>query len=166
MAKRNQLEVGQQWAFSSKRGHNISKYGNYDMATIVSVEPHDQSRYSSRISKASSGNGVLVSITYRYQGIESIRQEVIQLSELFMLWSEFVPAMEAEKIRQKAAWEARKVREAEQEKFRAEVYAPALREFQDAIKATTGEYVSQFDRISGLPIEVLQAITNALKVNA
>lgn len=166
MAKRNQLEVGQQWAFSSSRGHDISKYLDYKMATIVSVEPHDQSRYSSRISKASGGNGVLVSITTNYSGEEWTRQEVIQLSELFMLWSEFVPAMEAEKIRQKAAWEAREIREAEQAKFHSEVYAPALREFQNAIKATTGEYVSQYDRISALPLEVLQAITNALKVNA
>lgn len=166
MAKRNQLEVGQQWAFSSSRGHDISKYGLYDMATIVSVEPHEQARYSSRISKVSGGNGVLVSIIYRYQGIESIRQKVIQLSELFMLWSEFVPAMEAEKIRQKAAWEARQVREAEQRKFNAEVYAPALREFLDAIQTINGQYVGSYKRIDQLPIEVLQAITNALKVNA
>lgn len=166
MAKRNQLEVGQQWAFSSSRGHNISKHGNYDMATIVSVEPYEKHRYTSRINKVSSGNGVLVSITYRYQGIESTRQDVIQLSELFMLWSEFVPAMEAEKIRQKAAWEARQVREAEQRQFNTEVYAPALREFLDAIQTINGQYVGSYNRIDQLPLEVLQAITNALKVNA
>lgn len=166
MAKRNQLEVGQQWAFSSSRGHDISKYLDYKMATIVSLEPHEQARHSGRINKTIGGNGVLVSITSTHAGEEWTRQEVIQLSELFMVWSEFVPAMEAEKIRQKAAWEARQVREAEQAKFHSEVYAPALMEFQNAIKATTGKYVSQYDRISGLPIEVLQAITNALKVNA
>lgn len=164
MAKRNQLEVGQQWAYSNKRNHDISRTSDFGMATIKAVEPYEKSWNGARATER--GNGVLVEINEMFCGKASTRTVIIQLSNLFMTWEEFVPAMEAEKIRQKAAWEAREVREAEQRKFNAEVYSPALQEFQDAIEATTGKYVSQFDRISALPIEVLQAITNALKVNA
>ena len=164
MAKRNQLEVGQQWAYSNKRNHNISRTYDFQMATIKSVQPYEKSYSGNR--PTDSGLGVLVEITTMYQGEEIKREKVIQLSNLFMMWSEFVPAMEAEKIRQKAEKEAREVREAEQRKFKSEVYEPAFFEFQNAIKATTGEHVSSYSRISELPVEVLQAITNAMKVGA
>lgn len=164
MAKRNQLEVGQQWAYSNKRNHDISHTSDFGMATIKAVEPYEKFWNGARATER--GNGVLVEINEMFCGKASTRTVIIQLSNLFMLWSEFVPAMEAEKIRQKAAWEARQVREAEQRQFNTEVYAPALREFLDAIQAINGKYVGSHNRIDQLPIEVLQAITNALKVNA
>ena len=164
MAKRNQLKVGQQWAYSNKRNHDISRTWGFGMVTIKAVEPYEKSYNGVRPTER--GNGVLVEINEMVYGEARTRTGIIQLSNLFMLWSEFVPAMEAEKIRQEAAQEARVVREAEQRKFNSEVYLPALREFQDVIQAINGKYVGSHKRIDELPIEVLQAITNALKVNA
>lgn len=164
MAKRNQLEVGQQWAFSYKRNHDINRTWDFQMATIKAVEPYEKSYNGVRPTER--GNGVLVEINEMVYGEARTRTGIIQLSNLFMTWEEFVPAKEEAEKKAKQEAEARKVREEEQRKFNAEVLAPALREFEDAIKATTGKFVSRYDSIKELPIEVLQAITNALKVNA
>lgn len=161
MAKRNQLEVGQQWAQSSRRNHHISKHFFYDMVTILSVEPYEKT-YRGQYEKASKGNGVLISRTTRQWGEERTFHEIVQLSELFMIWPEFEIAREAQKIVEKEQEQAQKNREL----WEKEVYYPALREFQDAIKSTTGRYISEYDRVGKLPLEVLQAITEALKVSA
>lgn len=160
MAKRSQIEVGQEWAYQRSRDHYIGNYG-YQKAVIVAVEPYEQRTYGG-IRKTSKGQGVLVELV---GWNEQKFQKVVQLSQLWKLWGEF----EVER----AAYDAAKVIsdaqnaiiKAEREKFNAEVYQPALREFQKIAQEVSGKYVSGYDRIDQLPIEVLQAIINALKVD-
>lgn len=164
MAKRNQLEVGQQWAYSNKRNHDISRTWSFGMVTIKAVEPYEKSYNGVRPTER--GNGVLVEINEMVYGEARTRTGIIQLSNLFMLWEEFVPAQQEAQKKAEQEAEARKVREEEQHKFNKEVYYPALNDFRDAIEAATGKRIFSYSRINELPIEVLQAITNTLKVNA
>jgi hypothetical protein len=153
MAKRIEIAIGQEWAFNRSRGAEIDDYG-FQKVTIASVEHYQKGTYQSY--KVSKGQGVLVTTDGGYE-------KVVQLSQLFKPWAEFV-VEKAEYTEQRKIWLAKAaIEKAEREKFDAEVYRPALHEFHAVIKEYSGEYVSEYDRVNQLPIEVLQAIVRAIK---
>lgn len=168
MAKRSQIAVGQEWAYKKSRSHYIG-YSGYEKVTIEAIEPHEQSKYRGEIFQRSTGNGVKVKYEVQWYGETESRSisKVVQLSQLFIPWAEYeVQRAEyeaAEKISQARA----RIAKAEREKFQQEVYQPALKEFFQTIKPFAGEsYVSGWTRIEELPIEVIQAVTKAIKEKA
>ena len=155
MAKRIELAIGQEWAFNRSRGAEIGDYG-FQKVTIASVEHYEKGYHAVR--KVSKGQGVLVTTEGGYE-------KVVQLSQLFKQWSEFA-VEKAEYEAQRKIWLAKAaIEKAEREKFDVEVYRPALHEFHAVIKEYSGKHVSEYDRVNQLPIEVLQAIVQAIKVN-
>jgi hypothetical protein len=163
MAKRVQLEIGQEWAFNRSRQASIGDYG-FEKVIIKDVVPYSAGRWGYDIRKSGGGQGVLVSKNNRYHGEDNWRDSVVQLSQLFKPWSEFEvenEAYQAQKKINEAAWAIKK---AENEKFRQEVYVPALKEFIDAVQGVSGKRLSSYDEIGKLPIEVLQAVAQAIKV--
>jgi len=167
MAKRHQLEVGQEWAYHRERKHGHSAYGGYYKVVIESIEPHEQSRYGGGIRKISSGLGVLVSVHEKWHGEPRVHQKVVQLSQLWKPWSEYEVAQAEYQVQYKISEEKAKVAKAEREKFQQEVYKPALKEFLQAIESISGgKYVSGWTRIEELPVEVLQAVAQLAKEKA
>ena len=164
MAKRSQLEVGQEWAYHRERKHEHRFYGGYYK---VVIEPHEQSRWGGSISKSGSGLGVLVSIHEHWQGEPRVYQKVVQLSQLWKPWAEYEVAQAEYEVQYKISEEKAKIAKAEREKFQREVYEPALREFLKAIEPFSGgKYVSGWTRIEELPVEVLQAVAQLAKEKA
>ena len=161
MAKRSQLAVGQEWAYSNKRQHEYTSWGGHYKATIVAIEPHEKT-YGGKIWKVAKGNGVLVEV----EGYNGKFQKVLQLSQLWIPWAEYEVGL----VEYKAEWEITqakaRVERVKQEKFEKEVYAPALREFQKAIEQISGKYVGTYETVGQLPIEVLQAVTKAIQEKA
>ena len=167
MAKRSQLEVGQEWAYHRERKHEHRFYGGYYKVVIESVEPHEQSSYSGSISKSGSGLGVLVSVHEHYQGEPRVYRKVVQLSQLWNPWAEYEVAQAEFEVQYKISQEKAKIAKAEKEKFNQEVYQPALKEFLKAIEPFSGgKYVSGWTRIEELPVEVLQAVAQLAKEKA
>lgn len=163
MAKRSQIAVGQEWAFNRSRQVSVGDYG-FEKVIIKDVVPYSGSRWGGVRGKTASGQGVLVSKNNRWNGEDNWQDSVIQLSQLFKPWGEFEverAAYDAQKKINEAAWAIKK---AENEKYRQEVYVPALKEFLDAVQAVSGKRLSSYDEIGKLPIEVLQAIAQAIKV--
>lgn len=161
MAKRSQLAVGQEWAYSNKRQHEYTAWGNHYKATIVAVEPYEKG-YSGQVFQRPKGNGVLVEV----EGYGGKVQKVLQLSQLWIPWAEYEVGL----VEYKAQWEITqakaKVAQAERQKFHQEVYLPALKEFQEAIEQISGKYVGTYETVGQLPIEVLQAVTKAIQEKA
>ena len=158
MAKRSQIAVGQEWAYQRCRQHEYTPWGAYKKAIIVAVEPYE--RGYSKNYQTQKGNGVLVKF-------ESGHEQVVQLSQLWKPWAEY----EIGQAEYKAQWEISqakaKIAKAERQKFQEEVYFPALRQFIQTIKPFAGNsYVSGSIRIEELPVEVLVAVTEALKEKA
>ena len=157
MAKRSQIEVGQEWAYQRSRQHEHTAWGGYEKVIIVAVEPYEKG-YSKNY-QVKKGNGVLVKVGSGYE-------RVVQLSQLWKPWAEY----EIGQAEYKAQWEITQkkaaIAKAEREKFHQEVFQPAYREFKKVIEAVTGRYVSDYTRVEELPIEVIQAITEALKEKA
>jgi hypothetical protein len=167
MAKRNQLEVGQEWAYHRERKHEHKFYGGYYKVVIESVVPHEQSSYSGSISASGSGLGVLVSIHEHWQGEPRVYQKVVQLSQLWKPWAEYQVAQAEYQVQYKINEEKAKVAKVEREKFQQEVYKPALKEFLNAIEPFSGgKYVSGWTRIEELPVEILQAVAQLAKEKA
>lgn len=159
MAKRSQLQVGQEWAYSNKRQHEYSAWThNHYKATIVAIEPYKKS-YGGKIWKTAKGNGVLVEV----QGYNGKFQKVLQLSQLWIPWAEYEVGLVEYKAELEIAQAQARVERAKQQKFEQEIYAPALREFQKAIQQISGKYVGDYERVGQLPIEVLQAVTQLAK---
>lgn len=164
MAKRSQIAVGQEWAYSRSRSHYIGNYG-YEKVVIEAIEPHEQSSYSGRISKTEKGLGVLVKAKIGWSKTE-YRQTVVQLSQLFIPWAEYEV--------QRAEWEAQReiaakqyaIAKAEREEFQEKVYQPAYKEFINAVEAISGKRLSGYTEVKELPIEVLKAITELAKEKA
>jgi hypothetical protein len=162
MAKRSQLAVGQEWAYSNKRQHEYTAWGSHYKATIVAVEPHEQS-YGGRISKTAKGNGILVEV----QGYNGTVQKVLQLSQLWIPWAEYEVGNAEYQVQYKINQEKAKIAKAEREKFQKEVYQPALREFVKLIEPLApNKYISGWTRIEELPVEVLEALTKAIQEKA
>jgi hypothetical protein len=166
MAKRSQLEVGQEWAYHRERKHEHRFYGGYSKVVIESVEPHEQSNYSGRVSKCGSGLGVLVSVHEKWQGEPRVYQKVVQLSQLWKQWAEYEVAQAEYQVQYKISEEKAKVAKAEREKFQQEVYQPAVEEFLQVIESISGKYVSGWTKIEELPVEVLQAVAQLAKEKA
>jgi DNA integrity scanning protein DisA with diadenylate cyclase activity len=161
MAKRSQLAVGQEWAYSNKRQHEYTAWGSHYKATIVAVEPHEE-WLTGKYALVKKGNGVLVEV----QGYNGVVQKVLQLSQLWIPWAEYEVGLAEFKVQYEIAQAKAKVARAEREKFQKEVYAPALREFQKAIEQISGKYVGTYETVGQLPIEVLQKVTEAIKEKA
>ena len=161
MAKRSQLAVGQEWAYNNKKYHEFSPWGNHYKATIVAVEPHEEWRRG-HYALAQKGNGVLVEV----EGYSGKFQKVLQLSQLWIPWAEYEVGNAEYQVQHKINQEKEKVARAKREKFQQEVYLPALKEFQEAIQEISGKYVSTYQTLGQLPIEVLQAVTKAIKEKA
>ena len=161
MAKRSQLEVGQEWAYQRSRQHEYTPWGGYEKAVIVAVEPYEKG-YSKNY-QVQKGNGVLIKIV---SGYKSGYEQVVQLSQLWKPWAEY----EIGQAEYKAQWEITQkkvaIAKAEKQKFQEEVFQPAYKEFKKVIQAVTGKYVSDYTRVEELPIEVIQAITEGLKEKA
>jgi len=159
MAKRSQLAVGQEWAYQRGRSHEYSPWGAHRKATIVAVEPYEAG-YSKNY-KTTKGNGVLVTIG------EGPYQQVVQLSQLWQPWAEYEVGQAEYKVQYEISEKKRQVALAKQKEFEREVYQPALSQLLKAIEPFAGEsYVSGWTRIEELPIEVIQAITEAIKEKA
>ena len=167
MAKRNELEVGQEWAYKNTRNHQFNDYGvSHEKATILSVEKWKCNKWGGEARQLDSGTGVLVEVTSKWQGKEVKMQKVVQLGFLWMPWNEYEVGQKNHLVEMEKERAIRDERRKEHEKFQSEIYKPALKEFQDAIEAVTGKYIASHKTIDQLPIEVLQAITNAMKVSA
>lgn len=163
MAKRSELKVGQEWAYGRTRSHFIG--GWYQKVTIAAVEPAKQWRYG-EIAKTGSGLGVHVQVHETFQGEPRIREKVVQLSQLFIPWAEY-ETQKAEYVAQrKVAEEKAKIAKAEREKFQEEIYRPAFKEFVQAVEAISGQRIYGYETVEKLPIEVIQAITEAVKEKA
>lgn len=164
MAKRSELEVGQEWAYAGSRNH---RYGErYKKVKILSVEPYRASRYGKYPEGlALGGQGVLVEITeHAYGGGTRQEQRVYQLSQLWQPWSDYEVG-KAEWDKQEAIRRAKKEQaEAEAERFREEQYLPAYGAFIKAVEQATGKRLNSWDRVGEMPIEVLRVVTEALKV--
>jgi hypothetical protein len=160
MAKRSQLQVGQEWAYSNKRQHEYSAWThNHYKATIVAIEPYKKS-YGGKIWKTAKGNGVLVEV----QGYNGKFQKVLQLSQLWIPWAEYEVGQAEYHVQYKISEAKARVAQAEREKFKQEIYNPAYKEFIKVIEQFNGgKYVSGLTRIEELPVEVLQAITQLAK---
>ena len=167
MAKRSQIAVGQEWAYKNTRSHYIG-YSGYQKVTIEAIEPHKQHSYRGEIFATTTGNGVKVKYEVQWYGETESRSisKVVQLSQLFIPWAEYeVQRAEyeaAEKIRTAKA----KVEKAKREKFQEEVYKPALKEFINAVEAISGQRLATYTEVGELPIEVIQAVTEAIKEKA
>jgi hypothetical protein len=167
MAKRSQLEVGQEWAYHRERKHGHIAYGGYYKVVIESVEPHEQNRYGGGVRKSNSGLGVLVSVHEKWQGEIRINQKVVQLSQLWKPWAEYEVAQAEYLVQYKISQEKAKVAKAEGEKYKQEVYNPAYKEFIKLIaELSGGKYVSGWTRIEELPIEVLQGVVKLAQEKA
>jgi hypothetical protein len=167
MAKRSQLVVGQEWAYSNKRQHEHKFYGGYYKVVIESLEPYKASRYGGNIRQTGEGLGVLVSVHEQYQGQPRVYQKVVQLSQLWKPWAEYEVAQAEYEVQYRISEEKAKIAKAEREKFKQEVYAPAYKEFIKVIEQVSGgKYVSGYTRIEELPIEVLQGIVKLAQEKA
>jgi len=161
MAKRSQLAVGQEWAYSNKRQHEFTAWGGHYKAKIVAVEPHEE-WLRGKYALVKKGNGVLVEV----EGYNGKVQKVLQLSQLWIPWAEYEVGLAEYKKEWEISQARAKVAKAEREKFLEEVYKPALKEFQKAIEEVSGKYVGTYETIGQLPIEVLQKVTEAIKEKA
>ena len=160
MAKRSQLAVGQEWAYSNKRHHEYTSWGNHYKATIVAVEPYEKG-YSKNY-QTQKGNGVLVEV----QGYSGPVQKVLQLSQLWIPWAEYEVGLAEYKAQWEIAQAKAKVARAEREKYQEEIYKPAFHEFIRAIEQISGAKVWGGQELKELPIEVLQAVTKAIQEKA
>lgn len=165
MAKRSQIAVGQEWAYNRSRNHYIGNYG-YEKVIIEAVEPYEQSRYGGRINQTKSGLGVLVKRQSGWVKEGHWYQEVIQLSQLFIPWAEYEVQRAEYEAQRKIANEKAAIEKAKREKFKEEVYQPAYKEFINAVEAISGKRLSGYTEVQELPIEVIQAITEAIKEKA
>jgi hypothetical protein len=162
MAKRSQITVGQEWAYKRSRHHEHTAWGGYEKAVIVAVEPYEKG-YSKNY-QVQKGNGVLIKIV---SGYGAGYERVVQLSQLWKPWAEYEVAQAEFKVQWEISQAKAKVAKAEKEKFKEEVFNPALRELFQAIKPLTGgTYISGWTRLEELPIEVIQGITEAIKEKA
>ena len=94
-------------------------------------------------------------------------ERVVQLSQLWKPWAEYEVAQAEYQAQWKITQAKAEVIKAEKEKFKQEVFNPALRELFQAIKPLAGgTYISGWTRFEELPIEVIQGITEALKEKA
>ena len=158
MAKRSQIAVGQEWAYQRGRNHEHTPWGGHEKAVIVAVEPYEKG-YSKNY-QVKKGNGVLIKVGSGYE-------RVVQLSQLWKPWAEYEVAQAEYQAQWKITQAKAEVIKAEKEKFKQEVFNPALRELFQAIKPFAGgTYISGWTRIEELPIEVIQAITEGLKEKA
>lgn len=167
MAKRSQIAVGQEWAFNRSRSHYIGNYG-YKKVIIEAIEPHEQNRWSGQIHKVESGLGVLVKVGARWgnQTETTWTKMVVQLSQLFIPWAEYEVQRAEYEAQRKIAEKKNAIEKAEREKFKEEVYQPAYKEFINAVEAISGKRLSGYTEVQELPIEVIQAITEAIKEKA
>lgn len=163
MAKRSELKVGQEWAYGRTRSHYIGGY--YEKVTIAAVEPAKQWRYG-EIAKTGSGLGVHVQVHETFQGEPRIREKVVQLSQLFIPWAEYETQKAEYKVQQEIAQRKAAIAKAEREEFQQKVYQPAFKEFVQAVEAISGKRIYGYETVEKLPIEVIQAITEAVKEKA
>ncbi len=166
MAQRSQLVVGQEWAYQRGRNHEHTAWGGHEKAVIVAVEPYEQSKYRGEIFQRATGNGVKVEIQTYWAGNPQKITKVVQLSQLWKPWAEYEVGQVEYKAQYEIAQKKAAIAKAEREKFQREVYQPAYREFKKVLEAVTGKYVSDYTRVEELPIEVIQAITEAIKEKA
>ena len=158
MAKRSQIAVGQEWAYQRSRNHEHTAWGGHEKAVIVAVEPYEKG-YSKNY-QVQKGNGVLIKVGSGYE-------RVVQLSQLWKPWAEYEIGQAEYQAQWKITQAKAAVIKAEKEKFKEEVFNPALRELFQAIKPLAGgTYINGWTRIEELPIEVIQAITEGLKEKA
>jgi len=166
MAKRNQLVVGQEWAYNRSRSHYIGNYG-YEKVVIEAVEPHEQWRYG-EIAQRGTGLGVKVKVAVRYGYETELRwiSKVVQLSQLFIPWAEYEVQRAEYEAQQKIAQNKAAIAKAERQEFQEKVYQPAYKEFIEAVEAISGHRLSGYTEVRELPIEVLKAITELAKEKA
>lgn len=166
MAKRSQIAVGQEWAYGRSRSHYIGQY--YEKVTIEAVEPYEANRWGGGIRKTTSGLGVLVKIGHRWgsQTETTYTSKVVQLSQLFIPWAEYEVQKAEYEAQRKIASEKAAIAKAEREKFQQEIYQPAYKEFIEAVEAISGKRLSGYTEVRELPIEVIKAITEAIKEKA
>lgn len=162
MAKRGQLAVGQEWAYQRSRQHEHTPWGRHVKAVIVAVEPYEKG--FSQNYQVKKGNGVLIKVV---SGYRTGYEQVVQLSQLWKPWAEYEVAQAEYTAQWKITQAKAEVIKAEKEKFKKEVFNPALNEFIKAIKPFAGgTYISGWTRIEELPIEVIQGITEVIKEKA
>jgi len=156
MAKRSELQAGQEWAYSRTREHNFFRF--HEKVVILSTEPYEQSHwsYSSEPRKTSKGSGVLVKL--------GNLETVVQLSTLWMPWFDYVIDKAEHDKQWQATMEANAIARAEARKFQKEIYQPALRELQQAMEGAGLDGISAFyDMESSFKLETIQFLTEAIK---
>jgi hypothetical protein len=153
MAKRNQLVKGQEWAYQRSRSHYIGDW--FTKVIIEEVEPYEKGYNGPR--KSGSGSGVWIkSAEARYV------PSVIQLSQLFIPWSEYEVQRAEYEAKKKISDAESAIRNAERKKYQEEVFAPAVKEFQRVVQDGTGKWVSSWD-VEKFPIEVIQFVIESAK---
>ena len=168
MAKRTELTVGQIWAYNRSRQVHIGDYG-FEKVEIMAVEPYKYVR-GIGYRTTTSGQGVLVKREFKQWGETRITQEVIQLSQLHMVWDKY----EVERAKyesQKSIDELNaKNAKAEKEKYLETIYNPALAELRKTIKDATGKDFTDYIKDARyayswevLPIEVINFLNSAIE---
>ena len=176
MAKRKDLEVGQEWAWTSTRDHRYA-----DKVIVIDTAPHEESthwRKENTIHKVAHGKGVLVQQTVRTEerqeredgevvwayGTKEV-QRVALLQHLVMPWAEYVKEEEA-----KAKANARRNEyEDQQRQYKREIHDPAVAELLKVLLKVAKEVkpntwqINDYGRIRELDTEVIKHLTEILQ---
>lgn len=165
MAKRAELTVGSEWAYSRSRNPRMGKY-NFNKVVIVATEPMKWSRGASDFIKTT-GLGVLVEMHTMYMGKPEVRREVVQLSQLHYTWSDFETKLAEYEVAREASEKRSAIAKAEKEKFMAETYNPAMAQLRTAIKEATNVDITSYlgntySWNKELPIEVINFLNEKI----
>jgi hypothetical protein len=175
MAKRKDLEVGQEWAWTSTRDHRYAS-----KVVILDTAPHQEVthwRRANTIQKTEIGKGVLVQKTVRSEerqeredgevvwtyGTKEV-QHVALLQHLVMPWAKYVKESEA-----KDASEARRREYEEQQRlYKQTIHEPALATLLKILLKVAREVkpntwqIYDYSRIRELDTEVVKHLTEIL----
>ena len=176
MAKRKDLQVGQEWAWTSTRDHRYA-----DKVVILDTAPHEESthwRKPNTIHKTEIGKGVLVQKTVRTEerqeredgevvwtyGTKEV-QRVALLQHLVMPWAEYVKEEEA-----KAKANARRQEYEEQQRlYKQTIHEPAVSQLLKILLKVAKEVkpntwqIYDHSRIRELDTEVVKHLTEILQ---
>ena len=152
--KRNELEVGKEYAYVTGNDGKYSLWG--EKVTIVSTEPHEYNKYRGIIRQIPNGQTVLVSATYYMGGEPKQMNKVVQLRHIVELWEPY-----AERVKQTKAERAEidKKIQARQD-YKKNVVMPKVEKLVAMLKTTAhvGEYTAIRDMDESIIDHLIEVI--------
>lgn len=156
MAKRTELEIGQEWAHVTGQAGKYSLFG--DKVTIVAIEPYEYNRYTGKTRQVSGGQNVLVSAMYYYGGGEPKQaNKVVQLRHLVELWEPYSERTEKTKA-ERAEMEKRRK---ERQDYRQNVVQPKVEQVVKLLK--TSGHVSEYTALKEMEEGTIDYLIQVLK---